>query len=71
MCVCVSMYACVFLHDNSKRNQSRNMKFKYIVVNENNSDKFDIGHCQTKVMVTVGNFSPFNTIQTIRSHNTT
>ena len=39
--VCV----CVFLHDNSKRNRSRNMKFKYIAVNENNSDKFDIkGH---------------------------
>ena len=39
MCVCVCF--CVFLHDNSKRNQSRNMKFKYFVVNENNSDKFD------------------------------
>ena len=50
MSVCVSL--CVFLHDNLKRNQSRNMKFKYIVVNENNSDKFDIGHCQTKVKVT-------------------
>ena len=69
--VCVSV--CVFLHDNSKRNRSRNMKFKYIVVNKNNSDKFDNGHCQVKVKVTVGleNFSPFTTIQTIRSYNST
>ena len=43
--VCVCVFPCVFLHDNS-RNQSRNMKFKYIVVYENNLDKFDIGHCQ-------------------------
>ena len=28
------------------------MKFKYIVVYENNSDKFSIGHCWTKVKVT-------------------
>ena len=45
--VCVCVFPCVFLHDNSKRNRSSNMKCKYIVVNENNSDKFDIGHCLT------------------------
>ena len=28
------------------------MKFKYVVVNENNSDKFDSGHRRTKVKVT-------------------
>ena len=28
------------------------MKFKYIVVNENNSDKFDNGYYQSKVKVT-------------------
>ena len=28
------------------------MKFKYVVVNENNSDKLDIGHYRTKVKVT-------------------
>ena len=50
--VCVCFCVCVFLHDNSKRSRSRNMKFKYIVVNENNSDKFDIGHSRTKVKVT-------------------
>ena len=26
--------------------------FKYIVVYENNSDRFDIGHCHTKVKAT-------------------
>ena len=30
---------------------------KYIVVYENNSDKFDIGYCRTKVKVTVRLFS--------------
>ena len=34
--VCVSMFLCfrvsVFLHDNSKSNQSMNMKFEYIVI---------------------------------------
>ena len=54
MCVsvCVCFRVCVCLCDNSKRNRSRNMKFKYIVVYENISDKFDIGHCWTKVKVT-------------------
>ena len=46
MCVCFCV--CVFLHENAIRNWSRNMKFKYIVVYENNSDKFDIGHCRTR-----------------------
>ena len=54
VCVCVCFHVGVFLHDNSKTNRSRNMKFKYFVVNENNSDKLDIGYCQTKVKVTVG-----------------
>ena len=30
------------------------MKLEYIVVYENNSDKFDIEHCRIKVKVTVG-----------------
>ena len=30
------------------------MKFEDIVVYENSSDKFDIGHCQIKVKVIVG-----------------
>ena len=35
------------------------MKFKYIVVYENNSDKFDVGHWWTKVKVTACNFEIF------------
>ena len=31
-----------FLHDNSKRNRSRNTKLEYIVVYENSLDEFDI-----------------------------
>ena len=36
------------------------MKFQYIVVYENSLEKFDIGHCQIKVKVTVDlqNFIP-------------
>ena len=42
------------------------MKFKYIVVYENSSDKFDIGHCQGH-----GTTLKFTAIQTVRSHNET
>ena len=52
MCPCLC--ACVFLHHNSKGNQSRNMKLKYMVVYENSSDEFDIEPYRTKVKVTVG-----------------
>ena len=69
LCVCV----CVFLHDNSKRNRSRNTKSEYIVVYENRSDEFDIELHRIKVKVTVGvqKFSPFTTIQTVRSYSST
>ena len=69
VCVCV----CVFLHDNSKRNRSRNTKSEYIVVYENSSDEFDIELHRIKVKVTVGvqKFSPFTTIQTVRSYSST
>ena len=71
MCVCVFVCACVFLHDNSKRNQSRNTKFEYIIVYENSSDEFDIELRRIKVKVTVGvqKFSPFTTIQNVRSYS--
>ena len=73
MCVCVFVCMCVFLHDNSKRNRSRNTKLEYIVVYENISDEFDTELRQVKVKVTVGvqRFSPFTTIQTVRSYNST
>ena len=69
LCVCV--FVCVFLHDNSKRNRSRNTKLEYIVVYENSSDEFDIELRRIKVKVTVGvqKFSPFTTIQTVRSYS--
>ena len=73
LCVCVFVCVCVFLHDNSKRNRSRNTKSEYIVVYENSSDEFDIGLHRIKVKVTVGvqKFSPFTTIQTVRSYSST
>ena len=66
----VSVCVCVFLHDNSKRNRSRNTKSEYTVVYENSSDEFDIELHRIKVKVTVGvqKFSPFTTIQTVRSY---
>ena len=73
-CVCVSVSVCVcFLHDNSKRNRSRNTKSEYSVVYENSSDEFDIELHRIKVKVTVGvqKFSPFTTIQTVRSYSST
>ena len=73
VCVCVCVCVCVFLHNNSKRNRSRNMKSEYIVVYENSSDEFDIELHRIKVKVTVGvqKFSPFTTIQTVRSYSST
>ena len=73
LCVCVCVCVCVFLHDNSKRNRSRNTKLEYIVEYENNSDEFDIELRRMKVKVTVGvqKFSPFTTIQTVRSYSST
>ena len=73
VCVCLCVCVCVFLHDNSKRNRSRNTKSEYIVVYENSSDEFDIELRWIKVKVTVGvqKFSPFTTIQTVRSYSST
>ena len=69
MCVCVCVSVCVFLHDNSKRNRSRNTKSEYIVVYEKSSDEFDIELHRIKVTVGIQKFSPFTTIQTVRSYN--
>ena len=52
VCVCVSVCVCVCVHDNSKNNGSIHLKLKHIVVYENSSDEFDIGHCPIKVEVT-------------------
>ena len=73
VCVFVCVCVCVCLHDNSKRNRSRNTKSEYFVVYENSSDEFDIELHRIKVKVTVGvqKFSPFTTIQTVRSYSST
>ena len=71
LCVCVCVFVCVFLHDNSKRNRSRNTKLEYIVEYENSSDEFDIEPHRVKVTVGVQKFSPFTTIQTVRSYSST
>ena len=49
------------------------MKFEHIVVYENSSDEFDNEQCPIKVKVTVGvqKYSPFTTIQTVRSYSST
>ena len=73
LCVFVCVCVCVFFAPNSKRNRSRNTKSEYIVVYENSSDEFDIELHRIKVKVTVGvqKFSPFTTIQTVRSYSST
>ena len=50
--VCVSVCLSVCVHDNSKNNGSIDLKLEHIVVYENSSDEFDIGHCPIKVTVT-------------------
>ena len=71
LCVLVSVCVCFFLHDNSKRNRSRNTKLEYLVVYENISDKFDVEPRRIKVKVTlcIQKFFPFTTIQTVRSYS--
>ena len=49
MSVCVSVHLCVCVHDNSKINGSVHLKLEHVVVFENSSDEFDIGHCPVKV----------------------
>ena len=56
LCVCVSVCLSVCLsvcvHDNSKNNGSIDVKLEHIVLYENSSDEFNIGHCPIKVKVT-------------------
>ena len=51
--VCLAVCLSVCVHDNSKNNGSIDLKLEHIVVYENSSDEFDIGHCLIKVKVTV------------------
>ena len=70
LCICLSVCVCVCVHNNSKSNGSIDLKLEHIVVYENSSDEFNIGHCPIKVKVTawLWNFSPFTTIQTVKAH---
>ena len=49
------------------------MRLENVVVYENNLDELDNEHHRIKVKVTVGLqiFSPFTTVQTVRSYNLT
>ena len=69
LCVCF----CTITQKEKKEIDLGIKNLEYIVVYENCSDKFDIEHCRIKVKVTVGlqNFSPFTTIQTVMSYNST
>ena len=49
--VCLSVCVTVCVHGNSKNNGSIHLKLKHIVVYENSSEEFDIGHCPIKVKV--------------------
>ena len=48
VCVCVCLCLSVCVHDNSKNNGSIDLKLEHVVVYENSSDEFDIGHCPSK-----------------------
>ena len=53
LAVCVCVYVCVCYMVTQKHNGSNHMKLEYIVVYENDSDKFNIVHSLIKVKVTV------------------
>ena len=50
-CLRASFRLSVCVHDNSKNNGSIHVKLEHVVVFENSSDEFDIGHCPIKVKV--------------------
>ena len=44
----LSVCVCVCVNDNSKNKGSIHLKLEHIVVYENSSDAFNIGHCPSK-----------------------
>ena len=68
VCVCVFFF-CTITEKSILQHEIR----MRCIVYENNSDEFDIEQCRIKVKVTVTlqTFSPFTTIQTVRSYNST
>ena len=53
VCVCLCVCLCDCVYDNTKNNGSVHLKLEHIVVYENSSDEFDIGHYPIKVKVKV------------------
>ena len=52
LCVCFCVCLCVHDRSNSKNNGSIHLNLKHVIVYENSSDEFNIGHCPIKVKVT-------------------
>ena len=52
MCVGLSVRVSVCVHDKSNNNGSFHLKPEHIVVYENSSEEFDIGHYLIKVKIT-------------------
>ena len=48
----VFLYVCVSVYTMIQNKGSIHLKLEHIVVSENTSDEFNIGHCQIKVKVT-------------------
>ena len=73
LCVCLCVCVCFCMITQKEIDLgTRNRNTLYIVY-ENSPDKFDIELHRIKVKVTVGvqKFSPFTTIQTVRSYSST
>ena len=70
VCVCVRVCVC-FCTITQKEIDLGTRNSEYIVVYENSSNEFDFELHWIKVKVTVGvqKFSPFTTIQTVRSYS--
>ena len=52
VCVCVCLSVCLSVRLSVCLSGSIDLKLEHIVVYENSSDEFDIGHCPIKVKVT-------------------
>ena len=67
VCVCVCVSSCI--GTSLVNNGSIHLKLEHLVVYENSSEEFDIGHCliKVKVILLLGNVSPFNAIQIVKS----
>ena len=52
VCVCMCVCVCVSVYTITKKIMAQSkLKLEHIVVYENSSDEFDIGHCPIKIKV--------------------